>query len=523
MEFNRDKTIASLSSQEEWDIAIIGGGATGVGIAVDAASRGYKTILLEKYDFAKSTSSKSTKLVHGGVRYLEQGDIKLVYSALKERGMIFQNAPHLSSVQSFVIPSYSTFKRLKFLIGLKLYDWMAGKYRIGKSTSLSKKEVIEKIPNVKQEKLKGGIQYFDGQFDDTRFALNLAQTAAAHGASILNYAEVSKINKGASGKVNGLSFIDRESNHEHTIQAKTVINAAGIFVDDILKLEKPTHKNLVRPSQGTHIVVDTEFLGGMDALMIPETSDGRVLFGVPWHGKILLGTTDTPLDEHSIEPRPLEEEIKFILDTAEDYLVTPPKRRDVRSVYAGLRPLAAPKDDKDTSTKEVSRDHKLIANDTGLITITGGKWTTYRKMGEDTVNMAVKIGNLPAAECQTKNLQIHGYSTEGNKEHWTVYGTDASKIQSLAKEKPEYQEKIHPKFTHIMAEVIWACRNEMARKVEDILSRRTRLLFLDADAAKEAAPKVAIAMAQELNRDDVWVKNEIKEFEELANQYLITV
>lgn len=521
MEFNRDKTIHSLATDKEWDIAIIGGGATGLGVAVDAASRGYKTLLLEKYDFAKSTSSKSTKLVHGGVRYLAQGDVKLVYSALKERGMIFQNAPHLSSIQSFVIPSYSTFKRLKFLIGLKLYDWMAGKYRIGKSTSLSKAEVINRIPQVKRKNLKGGIQYFDGQFDDSRLALNLAQTASGYGASILNYAEVSKINKDANGKVNGLSFIDCEDKKTYSIQAKVIVNAAGIFVDDILKLEEPNHKNLVRPSQGTHIVVDQKFLGGMDALMIPETSDGRVLFGVPWQGKVLLGTTDTPIHEHSIEPVPLDEEVDFIMTTANDYLENGPKKEDVQSVYAGLRPLAAPQHSNDDSTKEVSRDHKLISSPSGLVTITGGKWTTYRKMGEDTVDMAVKIGNLPKVECKTKNLKIHGFSQEKQKDHWKIYGSDANKILDLAEENPVYKEKIHPRFTHIMAEVVWACRYEMARKVEDVLSRRTRLLFLDAKAARDSAGKVAKIMANELNKDEEWIINEVKEFETLVQQYLI--
>src|SRR5690606_5185072 len=332
MKFTRNEAIRSIESTQEWDITIIGGGATGLGIAVDAASRGYKTLLIEKYDFAKGTSSKSTKLVHGGVRYLANGDVKLVMSALKERGLIFKNAPHVSFVQSFVIPSYNFFGKMKFLIGLKLYDWLAGKLRIGKSTLLSKAEVIEKLPKVKQKNLIGGIQYYDGQFDDARLALNLGQTAHENGAVVLNYAEASAITKDAQGKVTGIEFIERESNKKYSIKSKSVINATGIFVDDILKLDVAAHKNLVRPSQGAHIVIDKKFLGNVDALMIPETSDGRVLFGVPWHGKVLLGTTDTPLNEHQIEPRPLEEEIEFILNTANAYLDNAPTRNDVLSV-----------------------------------------------------------------------------------------------------------------------------------------------------------------------------------------------
>lgn len=521
MKFNRTDIISSLDNNSDWDIAIIGGGATGLGIAVDAASRGFKTILLEKYDFAKSTSSKSTKLVHGGVRYLANGDVKLVYSALKERGMIFNNAPHVSTIQSFVIPSYSTFNKFKFLIGLKLYDWLAGKYRIGRSITLNKEEVVERLPAVRTHNLKGGIQYFDGQFDDARLALNLAQTAAEHGASILNYAEVNKINKDNAGSVSGLSFKDLETGKVHNIKAKSIINATGIFVDDILKMEEPNHENLVRPSQGTHVVVDTKFLGGEDALMIPETSDGRVLFGVPWHGKVLLGTTDTPLNEHDIEPKPLEEEIKFIIDTANQYLENGPQRKDVLSTFSGLRPLAAPPKGKEDSTKEISRDHKLISSKSGLITITGGKWTTYRKMAEDTVDLAIKVAKLPERACQTKTLKIHGYYEEKLNKQWQFYGSDAEKILNLSKSDPMLQEKLHPKFDHIAAEVVWACRHEMARKVEDVLSRRMRILFLDAKAAVEMAPKVAKLMAAELDRDDAWIENELNSFYRLTDQYII--
>ena len=520
MKKERNEALKSINTH--WDIAIIGGGATGLGIAVDAASRGYKTILVEKHDFAKGTSSKSTKLVHGGVRYLANGDVKLVYSALRERGLIFQNAPHVSFVQSFVIPSYSLFGKLKFLIGLKAYDWLAGKLRIGKSTLLSKEEVVEKLPTVKTAGLNGGIQYFDGQFDDARLAINLAQTAAEHGATILNYTDVVRIEKTDAGSVSGLTFVDRETGTAHSIEAKSVINATGIFVDDILKMDRKSHKNLVRPSQGAHIVVDKKFLGNIDALMIPETSDGRVLFGVPWHDKVLLGTTDTPLDKHQIEPRPLEEEINFILDTAKQYLQNPPTRKDVLSIFAGLRPLAAPTDGDLNNTKEISRDHKLIVSDSGLITITGGKWTTYRKMAEETVDTAMSVAKLASAACKTTQLPIHGYSKVKREGHWQVYGSDWEAIQKLAQEKPEWNEKLHPDYEFITAEVVWACREEMARKVEDVLARRIRFLLLDARASLQAAPTVAKLMAQELNKSEDWTQNEIKEYKTLVDNYLLS-
>lgn len=521
MKFDRNEGISSLYQTQQWDIAIIGGGATGLGIAADAASRGYKTILLEKYDFAKATSSRSTKLVHGGVRYLANGDVKLVYSALHERGLIFRNAPHVARIQSFIIPCYSWFSKLKYLIGLKLYDWMAGSLRIGKSVYLNKNEVISKLPTVKASALQGGIQYFDGQFDDARLALNLGQTAAEYGATIINYADVTHIDKNEAGKVNGLTFVDQETGQSHTIKAKSIINATGIFVDDILKLEEPKHKNLVRPSQGTHIVVDKKFLGKSDALMIPETSDGRVLFGVPWHGHVLLGTTDTPLDQHQIEPRPLEEEIKFILDTAYNYMEHAPTRSDILSVFAGLRPLAAPQGDDVNSTKEISRDHKLISNASGLVTITGGKWTTYRKMAEETINLAIKVAALDPKACMTKTLKIHGYAQNEEQGHWKFYGSDAEGIRALAATSPELAAVLHPKFEHIAAEVVWAVRYEMARNVEDVLARRMRILFLDAKTSLEMAPQVAKLMAQTMGKDELWINEQTESYEELVKNYII--
>jgi len=521
MKFTRQNALEELNRTPKWDVIIIGGGATGLGTAVDAATRGYKTLLVEKYDFAKGTSSKSTKLVHGGVRYLANGDIKLVYSALKERGLIFQNAPHVSFVQSFIIPCYSLFSKLKFLVGLKLYDWMAGKLRIGKSTLLNKEEVIEKLPLIKSKNLKGGVQYFDGQFDDARLAINLAKTAVESGATLINYASATAILKDTNNFVNGIQITDTTTQKTITASGKVVINATGIFVDDILKLDTPSHKNLVRPSQGTHLVVDPKFLGNKDALMIPETSDGRVLFGVPWHGKVLLGTTDTPLNEHQIEPQPLEDEIQFILKTAEQYLENAPKRTDVLSLFAGLRPLAAPTDSEGNSTKEISRDHKLIVNKSKLITITGGKWTTYRKMGEETIDLAIQTAGLEPRECKTIHHPIYGFTHEKYAGHWQVYGADYKDLQDLINSNSSYSVKLHPDYEFLTGEVVWACRNEMAIKIEDFLARRIRLLLLDAEASLVAAPIVAKIMAEELGHNQDWIEDQLTAYNKLIKNYTL--
>ena len=519
MIFTRTAAFTKLKNTTCWDVVVIGGGASGLGIAVDAASRGYNTLLLEKYDFAKGTSSKSTKLVHGGVRYLAQGDIKLVKSALKERGIIFQNAPHVSSLQSFVIPVYSFWAKLKFLIGLKVYDGLAGHLRIGKSTLLNKAQVIEAIPQIKQEGLQGGIRYFDGQFDDARLALNLAQTAVEQGAVVLNYAALSSIHKDQDGQVNGLTFQDSVAHETYRVNCKALINATGVFVDDVLKLDQPAHQPLVRPSQGIHLVVDAKFLGDRHALMIPETSDGRVLFGVPWHGKVLLGTTDTPLDKHQIEPHAQEEEIQFILSTAKDYLQVAPKRKDVRSVFAGLRPLAAPSKGDGKSSKEISREHKLLKSASGIITITGGKWTTYRRMAEECLDFTIGAGLLEQRRCKTKQLRIHGYTTHKQSGHTQIYGSDAQGIAELIDQNAALAAKLHPDYDFTHAELIWSCRQEMLVKVEDFLARRIRLLFLDARVSLSIAPLVAKIMAQELGKDEAWIQQELADYELLVKNY----
>lgn len=519
MVFSRESFIKQVEGQENWDVIIIGGGATGLGTAVDAASRGYKTLLLEQSDFAKGTSSRSTKLVHGGVRYLAQGDIALVYEALHERGLLLKNAPHLVKDQEFIIPVYSWLSKYKYLIGLKLYDLLAGKSGFKKSAFLSAGKVLKAIPGLKPDGLIGGVSYSDGQFDDARLALNLAQTASEYGGVLLNYTKVTGLIK-ENGTVSGVSFTDTETNKNYSLRAKVVINATGVFVDEILKMDVPSGRAIVRPSQGAHVVLDQSFLKGDSALMIPKTPDGRVLFAVPWHGKVLVGTTDTPLNEHSLEPRPLDEEIDFILTTSGKYLTKEPSRNDVLAAFAGLRPLAAPGKDTDT-TKEISRSHKLIISKSGLITITGGKWTTYRRMAMDVVDKAIELGKLAAKKCVTQDVKIHGYMPEVQTGDLALYGADADGIRELIKVRPELGELLQDGFKYAKAEVVWMVSNEMSRTIEDVLSRRMRLLFLDARAALALAPAVAKVMAGELGRDEQWIDAQVEEFAGLVGQYLL--
>ena len=519
MTFNRETFLDQLEHHKEWDVIIIGGGATGLGVAVDSATRGYRTLLLEQSDFAKGTSSRSTKLVHGGVRYLAQGDIALVYEALHERGLLLKNAPHLVKDQEFIIPIYSWFSKYKYLIGLKFYDLLAGKSGFGKSSFLKKAKVLEAIPGLKEKGLIGGVRYSDGQFDDARLALNLAQTAAENGGVVLNYMKVTSLTKRGT-KIAGVVAEDVESGKSYALQAKTIVNATGVFVDEILKMDKPSGNPLVRPSQGAHIVLDSSFLKGNVALMIPKTTDGRVLFAVPWHGKVLVGTTDTPLNAHSLEPVALDEEVDFILATAGQYLTRTPTKHDVLSVFAGLRPLAAP--GKDTnSTKEISRSHKLIVAKSGLITITGGKWTTYRKMAMDVIDRAIEIGQLPEKKCITQNVHIHGFQDKQVEDHFAIYGADSDGIRKLMKEDTRLATPLHPSYSFTKAEVVWMVNNEMARTIEDVLARRMRVLFLDAMAAITLAPSVAEIMASELGNNKQWIDEQLYEFNKLAKAYLL--
>jgi glycerol-3-phosphate dehydrogenase len=515
---NRNTSLAKLQSEEEWDIIVIGGGATGLGIAVDAAQRGFKTLLVEKNDFAKGTSSRSTKLVHGGVRYLAQGNIKLVMEALRERGYLLSNAPHLTRVQEFIIPAFSIFQQLYYGIGLFLYDLLSNRLSLGKPKLLGRRKMAEFLPGLQMKGVKGGVVYTDGQFDDARLAIALALTAADLGAVLINYMGVTSLIK-EKDKVKGVQVTDEFNANTYEVRGKVVINATGVFVDSILDMDDSASPAAVMPSQGVHLVVDKKFFPGLRALMIPKTKDGRVLFAVPWSDAVVIGTTDTPLNGISEEPTALEEEIVFILDHFNAYSNLKITRADIRSIFAGLRPLV--KTSNTGSTALASRDHTIIVSPSNLITITGGKWTTYRKMAKDAVNNAAFVAKLPIIKCRTRRLHLHGYDTKSiYGASLSVYGSDAEEIRKMMYENPEWAERLHPNHLYHKAEVIWAVRHEMAQQVEDVLARRLRMLFTDARGAMESAPAVARLMAQEMHMDANWQKEQIAAFHDVAKAYL---
>jgi glycerol-3-phosphate dehydrogenase len=514
----RQEMIGALLAKgsKQWDVCIIGGGATGLGVAVDAASRGYSTLLLEQYDFSKGTSSRATKLVHGGVRYLQQGNIKLVTEALHERGVLRRNAPHLVKDQSFIVPNYKWWEGPYYGIGLKVYDWMAGSLGLGKSRLLSREETLELAPTLDAEGLRGGVLYHDGQFDDARLAIHLAQTAVDHGAVVLNYCKVGQLLK-TGGVITGVKASDNIGGSEWEIQAKVVINATGVFTDSVLRMDDPASQAIIAPSQGVHLMLDKDFLPGEAAIMVPHTDDGRVLFAVPWHDKIIIGTTDTPVKQIDVEPRALPEEVDFILQQIGRYLRRAPGPGDIRSIFAGLRPLVKSSSRK---TAELARDHLIVVSESGLVTVTGGKWTTYRRMAEDTVNTAIARGKLAGRSCVTENLPIHGAMTVDFADPQHYHGSDAEKIRGLAAANMGWSGKLHPRLPYLLAEIVWAAREEMCMTVEDALSRRTRSLLLDAQAAIACAEPVAAILAAELGRDEQWQREQVADFKRVAAGYL---
>lgn len=515
---NRNEAIQQLNNTAQWDVVIIGGGATGLGSAVDAATRGYKTLLLEKYDFAKGTSSRATKLVHGGVRYLEQGNIRLVREALMERGRLLKNAPHVCHTLAFVVPFYKWWQKVYYGFGLTVYEWLSGKWSLGKTKLLSRQGALKRLPGLSADKLNGGVLYFDGQFDDSRLAINLAQTAAEYGATVINYFGVTGfIKEGAV--IKGVVASDALSGVSYQIKAKVVINATGVFADTLLQLAEGHQEQTITPSQGIHLVVEKHFFEGNAGMMVPKTDDGRVLFAIPWHDKLLLGTTDTPVENIVAEPRPLKEEIDFVVKHFNRYASSVIGYKDVKSVFAGLRPLA--KSSNTGETAVMPRDHHVALLPSGLIHVTGGKWTTYRSMAEHAVDKAAQSAGLNWTDCKTKDLRIHGWVHKNEEGHLSVYGADAAAIKRLAAEDRALAEKIHPRYPYTRAEVKWMIVNEMAVSVEDILARRIRLLFLDAGAAIEASPGVAALMAKEMGKDEVWINEQVNAFTKLAGGYLL--
>jgi len=516
---NRESLLALASDGREFDVIVVGGGATGLGVAVESASRGYDTLLLEQADFAQGTSSRSTKLVHGGVRYLKQGNISLVLEALHERGLLIRNAPHLVHHLGFVVPLYDWWEGPFYGIGLKVYDMMAGKLGLGPSETLTPEETLSHIPTIEPQGLRGGVIYYDGQFDDSRLAVTLARTAHDLGAIPLNHVAVTGIEH-ESGLAREVCAVDRLNGGTYRFRGRAIVNATGVFTDSIRALDTPSARPIVRASQGVHIVLDRSFLPGDSAIMVPETDDGRVLFAVPWHDRVIVGTTDTPVPEAALEPRPLKEEVDFLLTHAVRYLTKDPAPEDVLSCFAGLRPLVSEGGDENTAA--ISRDHTVIVSATGLVTITGGKWTTYRRMGEDCVNQAAQIAGLEARPSETSEMRLHGWSDDLDpSDPQSVHGTDIAGLRELIAARPELGEFLHPSLPYKRCEVVWAARHEMARRLEDVLSRRTRALILDARASIEAAPEVARLMADELGEGEDWVRSELDSYRTLAETYLL--
>lgn len=521
---NRDLMIERLQG-EEFEILVVGGGATGLGVAVDAASRGYRTALLEAEDFAKATSSRSTKLVHGGVRYLEQMDISLVTEALRERGIFYRNAPHIVRDLPFIVPRYKWWEGPFYGAGLKAYDLLAGKLNLAPSRMLDADETIAEIPNVEKKDLKGGVRYHDGQFDDARMATALAMTAVDHGAAVANRCRVIGLLKEGDHCV-GVRAVDLDGpggGVEFEIRAKVVINACGIFADEVRRMDEPECDSVIEPAQGVHLVLDRSFQPSDTAIMVPHTDDGRVLFVIPWHGRVVVGTTDTPMPAADLEPRALPDEIEFILRNANRYLARDPQHADVKSVFAGQRPLVHPGGNTGNS-KSISRNHEVFVSTAGVVTIVGGKWTTYRKMAEDTLKQATAIGGLDERPCITEELKVHGALERDDPalpahDPHRMYGSDAAGILEIAASDPELAKPLHADLPYTGAEIAWAAREEMALDLDDALARRTRSLLLDASAAIEAAPRAAAILAAELGRDESWQAAQVAAFTTLADGY----
>jgi glycerol-3-phosphate dehydrogenase len=515
---NREEELYILSHEKEYDIIIIGGGATGLGCAVDAASRGFKTLLLEKSDFAKGTSSRSTKLVHGGVRYLAQGNIRLVKDGLLERGRLLQNAPHVCHKLAFVMPSYKWWHKWFYGTGLWWYEFLSGELSLGKTRLLSKKQTLDFLPDLIIRHINGGVLYFDGQFDDCRLAVDLAQTAIEQGATVINYCGVTGFLKKGTD-ITGVLAKDKISGKEIEIKAKVVINATGVFADELLQMAEGQSENTIAPSQGIHLVVDKHFFKGDAGMMMPKTDDGRVIYFIPWQGKVILGTTDTPVEDILDDPRPLKEEVDFVINHFNRYAATNIEYKDVKSVFVGLRPLAKVKGV--LKTKVMPRDHVIKVFPSGLVHVTGGKWTSYRSMAKHAINRAIQSSELEFMPCETRHLKIHGWTEIKNETHLSVYGTDAAAITQMMADDVSLSAKIHALYPYTKAEILWIIENEMVSTVEDILARRIRLLFLDARAAMEAAPMIASLLASHNGKDKQWEKEQLESFNELAEGYLL--
>ena len=516
--FRRDAMLGALADTDRFDVAIVGGGATGLGCAVDAAARGYRTLLVERRDFGEGTSSRSTKLVHGGVRYLARGDVRLVREALRERGRLLENAPHVCHTRAFAVPAYSWWEKPYYGAGLFAYDALAASLGIGHTELLSADELLARVPTANPDGLDGGVLYYDGQFDDARLCVVLARTAADLGAVVLNHAACVGFET-TGGRIDGVRVRDEETGEAQTVGARVVVNATGVWADKVRRLADASASPMLEPSRGAHVVLDKSFLPGETAVMVPKTDDGRVLFAIPWLGKTVVGTTDVPVDGPSYEPRPTGDEVDYILEHAGRYLSPAPTRDDVRAVWGGLRPLVSDPDADDTAA--LSREHVVTVSDAGLVTVTGGKWTTYRVMAEDTIDHAADAAGLDPRPHDTASLPLHGWTAEADAlgpDPFARYGADAPALHALVAQRPDLGEPVHPALPTVTgAEIVYGATDEQARTVADALARRTRALFLDASASVEAAGTAARLMADALGHGDAWVAEQTAAVRALAS------
>lgn len=510
----------NISNNLKYDVIIIGGGATGLGVALEAASRGYRTVVFEAFDFGSGTSSKSTKLVHGGIRYLANLDFALVKEGLSERASFLQNAPHIAKTQGYLVPFYSLMDKLKYFIGIKLYDFLSFGKRLGQSVFLNKQQTIKLAHELNRKYLKGSAVYYDGQFDDTRMLVTLLRSFMQHGGTAFNYHQIIELIKNDASKAIGVRVHDKLNNKYFDVHARVIINATGVMTDRILDIDEPgiTHQH-VAAARGTHIVLDKKIFDSPHALVIPKTTDDRILFVLPWHNKIIVGTTDIVDKTPSIEPRATDTEIDFILETLNKYTNKQVTKADICSVFSGLRPLVQPT--HNTRSAKISRKHEILYSQSGIISIVGGKWTIYRLMGEDTINFAISKNLLPPSQSISQNLHLFGYTTNKIEYPLNVYGSDIEKLREIQAELYG-NDKLHPNLPYYSAEVVYQIRFEMAKTVEDILARRTRALFLDARFALEAAQKVANIMAKETGQNEYWREKQIKQFHAFAKNYIVS-
>jgi glycerol-3-phosphate dehydrogenase len=517
---NRDLLLQQLiDGRQMWDLIVVGGGATGLGIALDAASRGYRVALLEARDFAQQTSSRSSKLIHGGIRYLRHGNLGLVREALVERAYLLRNAPGLVRRLNFFVPAYSLAELAMAWTGLKAYELLAGRHRLGSARLVSARSAAEHFPTLTPHGLCGGVLYEDGHFDDARLAIALLQTAHRQGAVLLNYAPVVQLVKRPSGRVTGVTFLDQETGRSYRVHARVVVNACGPFVDRIRQWDVPGAHPLIQPSQGSHVVLPGDVLASPMAVVIPKTRDGRLLFLIPWYRRLLVGTTEVPLETPAEDPSPRPEEIEYLLEHLNAHLRRPVRREDILSSFSGIRPLVNPKVSAPKDTARLSREHVIRVSRSGLITVAGGKWTTYRRMAEEAVDVALRVGDLPFRPCRTQRLRLEGAGHEVDALLAHPWGMPRAGVEALARAEPQLAAPLDPRLPYQGAQVIWAVRHEMARTVEDVLARRLRALYLDARAAAAAAPGVAQLMAAELQRGADWQHQQVRSFVEVARSH----